>query len=769
MAVNLSPVGGVAAQFFTNDGVPLAGGLIYTYAAGTNTPVATYTSASGSIAHSNPIVLDSAGRVPSGEIWLTDGVSYKFVLKDANDALLATYDNIVGINSNFVNYTSSQEIQTATAGQTVFTLTTMQYQPGTNSLSVFVDGVNQYGPGAQYAYVETSSTVVTFVAGLHVGASVKFTTTQINSASYGDAFQISYTPPFTGSVATNVGDTLAQTVSVMDFGADPTGSVDSTAAIQAAIDSGKTSIFFPQGNYIVSAPLQIPTGAGPRLFGAGNQQTTLTATGSFNAVFLIGDATAQTARGMIDHMYIYGSSTINYGIYGSRVEHFTFESIFIQGCNAAAISTGYGYCNNFIDCEFSANAGHGIDLNVAYSSGGNNAIEILGCRIFGNDKFGIKAESGYGIFIDGCTIEANKQGGIHFLGINGSRISAYFEKNGTVGYTYTTPSVTVKSDIILASAGNATLMSNAFPCNGIIIEGCSLFFDAPHDSFVWNAGGNDVSIKNIYTTGANGVLLAEMYDSTYKGSKYSIENCSSFTKLVDEIAPTANKENATSLTDVIGLQGGTWPLYALSYTNYANLDFNTWGLIVGGSAANFVRSDTPAFKGLPIWNIQSSAAGSSNRYGFSINAASYPELQGQLMWYGLWLYTDNANSFPIPYCSLQLFNVNPSSTGSWQFRSATFTWPSSGTIYFGAYKAGSSTGSTFIAAPMICPVGFSAPKALATVTPKTQFRGAAAPTVGVWNQGDIVWNSAAASGQPAGWMCVTSGTPGTWKAMANLA
>jgi hypothetical protein len=102
MAVNLSPVGGVAAQFFNNDGVPLSGGLIYTYVAGTSTPATTYTANNGSIAHSNPIVLDSAGRVPTGEIWLSDGLSYKFVLKDSTGALLATYDNIVGINSNFL-------------------------------------------------------------------------------------------------------------------------------------------------------------------------------------------------------------------------------------------------------------------------------------------------------------------------------------------------------------------------------------------------------------------------------------------------------------------------------------------------------------------------------------------------------------------------------------------------------------------------------------------------------------------------------------------
>jgi hypothetical protein len=95
MAVNLSLFGGAGWQFFNNNGVPLAGGKIYTYAAGTTTPQATYTTNSGATPHSNPIILNSAGRVPaSGEIWLTVGVAYKFVLKDSLDVLIATYDNI---------------------------------------------------------------------------------------------------------------------------------------------------------------------------------------------------------------------------------------------------------------------------------------------------------------------------------------------------------------------------------------------------------------------------------------------------------------------------------------------------------------------------------------------------------------------------------------------------------------------------------------------------------------------------------------------------
>jgi len=97
MTVNLSCFAGVGQQFFDNTGVPLAGGLIYSYLAGTTTPVATYTTSAGTIAHTNPIVLDSAGRVPSGEIWVDPNQTYKYVVKKSDGTLLNTYDNIPSI------------------------------------------------------------------------------------------------------------------------------------------------------------------------------------------------------------------------------------------------------------------------------------------------------------------------------------------------------------------------------------------------------------------------------------------------------------------------------------------------------------------------------------------------------------------------------------------------------------------------------------------------------------------------------------------------
>jgi hypothetical protein len=43
------------------------------------------------------------------------------------------------------------------------------------------------------------------------------------------------------------------------------------------------------------------------------------------------------------------------------------------------------------------------------------------------------------------------------------------------------------------------------------------------------------------------------------------------------------------------------------------------------------------------------------------------------------------------------------------------------------------------------------------------------PAIGTWAVGDVMWNTAAAAGGTPGWVCTTAGTPGTWKAMANLA
>lgn len=95
MAVNLSPIGN-GFQFFDNNGAPLNAGKIYTYQAGSSTPLATYADSSGLTANANPIILGTSGR-PANDIWLTEGFFYKFILKDSSDVTIQTYDNLYGI------------------------------------------------------------------------------------------------------------------------------------------------------------------------------------------------------------------------------------------------------------------------------------------------------------------------------------------------------------------------------------------------------------------------------------------------------------------------------------------------------------------------------------------------------------------------------------------------------------------------------------------------------------------------------------------------
>jgi len=122
--------------------------------------------------------------------------------------------------------------------------------------------VNQYGPGAQYAYFETDSDTVTFVSGLHVGASVKFTTATQVTGNATDASVVSYTPPFTNSVATTVQAKLAQYISVQDFGAVGNGATNDFTAWSNAIAYCKAqnlTLFAPNtgSSYNIGSALNI--------------------------------------------------------------------------------------------------------------------------------------------------------------------------------------------------------------------------------------------------------------------------------------------------------------------------------------------------------------------------------------------------------------------------------------------------------------------------------------------------------------------------------
>jgi hypothetical protein len=192
MAVNLSFIGGAGWQFFDDNGDMLSGGKIYTYAAGTTTPLTTYTSRDATTPNANPIILDAAGRTPQ-QIWATEGSLYKYVVRTSSDVLIRTWDNIGGsaVASDLAT------ILAAPTGATQIGFTGFKGQVGTVADIADNDGSNWIG----FA--------------------------------------------FTGGTARSIQDKLQESVSPEDFGAIGDGVVDDSPSVIAALQySSDTGVPF---------------------------------------------------------------------------------------------------------------------------------------------------------------------------------------------------------------------------------------------------------------------------------------------------------------------------------------------------------------------------------------------------------------------------------------------------------------------------------------------------------------------------------------------
>jgi len=124
-------------QFKDSNGNPLAGGLLYTYAAGTSTPQSTFTDVTGATPNTNPIVLNSRGEA---QIWLSAGLTYKFLLQDAAANLIWTVDQITSGGSGGSPIALASAATTDIGGQASSAVEIS----GTTTITSF--GVNYIGP-----------------------------------------------------------------------------------------------------------------------------------------------------------------------------------------------------------------------------------------------------------------------------------------------------------------------------------------------------------------------------------------------------------------------------------------------------------------------------------------------------------------------------------------------------------------------------------------------------------------------------------------------
>lgn len=344
MAVNLSFIGGAGWQFFTDDGAPLSGGKIFTYAAGTTSPLVTYTSRAGDTPNTNPIILDAAGRTPQ-QVWSTEGVLYKYVVTDANNVLIRSWDNIGG---TVVGADLAQDLASTTD--------------------------NNKGD-----------------------ALVGFR--QSNASGF-----------LTGSVGRTVNAKLQEFVSVLDFGAVGNGITDDTVAIRNAVTASR-SVMFPVGyTFRITSEIVVP--ASTNLFGEGTifvDQSTYV-----RAIRLDSDSIIQgiTFRGTGQPTAV--SSGLVGGQRGVAISSFGTKNVKVQNCkfygfvatslnvSAAIVMFSNGYAFETSQCYFDVTNDAFSDISAAYTAG--NVIINKNISYSNSDQFYSAASVGSSTNVPGTNV-----------------------------------------------------------------------------------------------------------------------------------------------------------------------------------------------------------------------------------------------------------------------------------------------------------------------------------------------------------------------------
>ena len=214
-------------------GNPQPGWMLWTFLAGTTTPVATYTNPTDNIANTNPVIFDSAGRAT---VCIKPSFAYKFILTDATGAIdintgLPTLgstqwskDNItIGGNLGIVTFVTNIAALEALA-------------PASAGL-VFVLGYNTANDGGGGAFYWNGS---------------------LNSFDNGMTIQPTGNPGggWQREISRN------SDINILWYGADNTGTTSANSAISAADGYAQTyalSLFAPDGTYKISSNLTIAT------------------------------------------------------------------------------------------------------------------------------------------------------------------------------------------------------------------------------------------------------------------------------------------------------------------------------------------------------------------------------------------------------------------------------------------------------------------------------------------------------------------------------
>lgn len=383
---------------------------------------------------------------------------------EGTDLFVVVQDNVTkkAYASDIQTYVGFEEVQYATAGQTVFNLTTMTYAAGANNLMVFVDGVNQYEGSS---YIETDNNTVTFTQGLHVGALVKFSTVQTQTSLVNSAGAVTFTAAGAGAVPTNVQARLRQTISVKDFGAVGDGVTDDTADIQAAITaanaSGGSVVFLPAGTYQLSSRLNLASNV--QLVGAGMGITILRMAATSTADSVIYGTGLSNVRVADLSVDVNGSARSAYagtmsGVLISISTNVTLFNIEVYGAlgstapaSAFAVALAQVTRGLIFGCV-ARDSGTASRAADAFYCGPNEQTLIEGCVALNCTDSGFVLESCNASGIVGCTSKGCRVGAAISAAFNGDCYGNYID--GLTVYDWDS---TVSGGLYVRTTGTGSL------------------------------------------------------------------------------------------------------------------------------------------------------------------------------------------------------------------------------------------------------------------------------------------------------------------------
>lgn len=416
-------------QGLTTNGLPLSGGKVFTFTAGTSTPLNTFTDSAGGTPNANPTILNSSGQA----IIYWNGV-YKVTVKDSLDNTLYTYDNLdlrnvsgalaadLSITTDITkgaaligfDGTTLDQFFKLRSPRIVVSISALRGLDKTRYQHAWVEGYYASGDGGGGAYY--------FDAADTTSADNNGT---IIVASDGGRWKLEYNG----------------FVSAKQFGAKGDNTQDDTTFLQKMLDIGGV-YFIPAGTYKITATLKFKLSS-TKFIGNGRDTVTLNYTGTTGPVFSNNvsatttllwcelsrmkiTATAMTTtkiivewasmqHGQLNELFLFGPNTVaSWGLNISSIWTVTeatynvVRDIYVSNCELGIRFSDGGNSNQVIGGRIqpSVSGGYAIAANATvFGRVSNLSIYGVGMEFPGNISNGVTLTNVEGTVINGCRFE----------------------------------------------------------------------------------------------------------------------------------------------------------------------------------------------------------------------------------------------------------------------------------------------------------------------------------------------------------------------------